>query len=138
MNHSDKIKVDMCAAETILDLDNIIFDFEKIITKPVQKYVHIITTDYYRHSYPIREEFKFNIESKEDAYRIIKEFIISKENSPELIFQTGFCEKFKCVKWLESDTCCKHRIASFNYNNEECYTRIIGYSDLTYEIQITL
>jgi hypothetical protein len=71
-----------------------------------------------------------------DAYRIIKDFIVNKEKSPELVFQVGFCENPYCVKWLEEDTCCKHRIASFKY--EEDYTYIEGYSDTTYRIKIVL
>lgn len=113
---------------------SVCFDFEKIINKPARKYVHILVTDYYTHSYPMCTEHTFDIENKEDAYHIIKKFIMDKEKSSELIFRTGFCERHECVAWLLSDTCCRHRIASFNYEGE--YTCITGYSDVVYKIQI--
>lgn len=82
------------------------------------------------------DEHTFDIENEEDAHRIIKEFIVNKEKSPELIFQVGYCENPRCVKWLEEDTCCKHRIASFKHETD--YTYIEGYSDTTYRIKIIL
>ena len=81
-------------------------------------------------------EYKFDIENEEDAHRIIKEFIVKKEKSPELVFQVGFCENPRCVKWLDVETGCKHRLASFKYETD--YTHIEGYSDTTYKIQIVL
>ena len=74
--------------------------------------------------------------NEEDGHRIIKEFIVNREKSPELVFQVGFCENPRCVKWLEKDTCCKHRIASFKHETD--YTYIEGYSDTTYRIKIIL
>ena len=118
--------------ELIPNLDNIIFDFKKIITKPARKYVEITIIELYKYD----DEHTFDIENEADAYRIIKDFIVNKEKSPELVFQVGFCENPYCVKWLEEDTCCKHRIASFKY--EEDYTYIEGYSDTTYRIKIVL
>ena len=87
------------------------------------------------------DEHTFDIENEADAHRIIKEFIVSKENSPELIFQVGCCENPSCIKWcrgneLPADACCKHRLASFKYETD--YTYIEGYSDTTYKIQIVL
>jgi hypothetical protein len=122
--------------ELIPNLDNIIFDFKKIITKPARKYVEITIIDLYKYAYPMYDEHTFDIMNEADAYRIIKDFIVNKEKSPELVFQVGFCENTYCVKWLEEDTCCKHRIASFKY--EEDYTYIEGYSDTTYRIKIVL
>jgi hypothetical protein len=115
---------------------NMIFDFKKIITKPARKYVEITIVDLYTYAYPMYDKHTFDIENEADAYRIIKEFIVKKEKSPELVFQVGFCENPRCVKWLEVDTCCKHRIASFNYDDD--YTHIVGYSDILYKIQIIL
>jgi len=122
--------------ELIPNLDNIIFDFKKIITKPARKYVEITIIDLYKYAYPMYDEHTFDIMNEADAYRIIKDFIVNKEKSPELVFQVGFCENPYCVKWLEEDTCCKHRIASFKY--DEDYTYIEGYSETTYRIKIVL
>ena len=89
--------------------------------------------------YKYDDEHTFDIMNEEDAYRIIKDFIVNKEKSPELVFQVGFCKNPHCVKWLEEDTCCKHRIASFNYDAYDAdYTYITGYSDITYKIKIIL
>ena len=115
---------------------NMIFDFKKTNTKPARKYVEITITDLYSYASPVCDEYTFDIENEADAYRIIKEFIVNKEKSPELVFQVGFCKNPRCVKWLEVDTCCKHRIASFNYDDD--YTHIVGYSDTIYRIQIIL
>ena len=125
-------------AESIHNPDNIIFDFKKIITKPVRKYVEINIVDLYNYASPMYDEYTFDIMNEEDAHRIIKEFIVNKEKSPELIFQVGFCENPICIKWCYDlpDSCCKHRIASFKY--EEDYTYIEGYSDTTYRIKIIL
>jgi len=120
----------------IPNLDNIIFDFKKIITKPARKYVEITIIDLYKYAYPMYDEHTFDIMNEADAYRIIKDFIVNKEKSPELVFQVGFCKNPRCVKWLEEDTCCKHRIASFKY--DEDYTYIEGYSETTYRIKIIL
>jgi hypothetical protein len=122
--------------ESIPNPDNIIFDFKTIITKPSRKYVEITITDLYSYAYPTYDEHTFDIENEADAHRIIKEFIVKKEKSPELVFQVGFCENPRCVKWLESDDCCKHRLAGFDYDDD--YTYIIGYSDTTYRIKIVL
>ena len=124
--------------ESIPNPDNIIFDFKKIITKPARKYVEITIVDLYKYEYPMYDEHTFDIMNEEDAHRIIKEFIVNKEKSPELIFQVGFCENPRCIEWCYDlpDTCCKHRIASFKY--EEDYTYIEGYSDTTYRIKIIL
>ena len=122
------------SANTVLG--GIIFDFKKIITKPARKYVRICVIDRYTYSSPMYDEDTFDIENESDAHRIIKEFIVNKENSPELVFQVGFCENPRCVKWLDAETCCKHRIASFNYDTD--YTYITGYSDITYKLQIVL
>ena len=77
-------------AETIEQLSpgNIIFDFKKMITKPALKYVAIIIVKLYKYD----DEYRFDIENKKDAYPIIKDFIVNKENSTELVFQVGFCE----------------------------------------------
>ena len=61
--------------------ENIIFDFKKIITKPARKYVEITIIDLYKYTSPMYDD-----ENEEDAHRIIKEFIINKEKSPELVF----------------------------------------------------
>ena len=120
-------------AESIPNPDNIIFDFNKInITFP-RKYVHIII---------IKDdvnEYKFDIENEADAYRIIKDFIVNKEKSPELVFQVGYCENPRCVKGYYNlpDVCCKHRIASFKYEESD-YTYIEGYSETIYRIKIIL
>ena len=118
--------------ESIPNPDNIIFDFKKIITKPARKYVEITIVELYKYD----DEHTFDIENEIDAYRIIKEFIVKKEKSPELVFQVGFCENPRCVKWLESDDCCKHRLAGFDYDDD--YTYIIGYSETIYRIKIIL
>jgi len=115
--------------ESIPNPDNIIFDFKKIITKPARKYVEITIVEY-------GDEHTFDIENEGDAHRVIKEFIVKKEKSPELVFQVGFCENPRCVKWLESDDCCKHRLAGFDYDDD--YTYIIGYSETIYRIKIIL
>ena len=124
-------------AETIeqLNPDNIIFDFKKIITKPVRQYVAIIIVKLYKYD----DEYRFDIENKKDAYPIIKDFIVNKENSTELVFQVGFCEKPLCVKGCYNlpDFCCTHRIASFKYEEND-YTYIEGYSDTIYRIKIIL
>ena len=122
--------------EEINTSENIIFDFMKITTKPARKYVRIFIIDKYTYSSPTYDEHTFDIMNEEDAHRIIKEFIVNKEKSPELVFRVGFCKNPHCVKWLEEDTCCRHRIASFNYDDD--YTYITGYSDITYKIQIVL
>jgi hypothetical protein len=116
--------------------DNIIFDFNKIITKPARKYVEITIVELYKYDDEHTDKHTFDIENEADAHRIIKEFIVNKEKSPELVFQCGFCENPHCVKWLDAETCCKHRIASFNYDAD--YTYIVGYSDISYKIQIIL
>ena len=118
--------------ESIPNPDNIIFDFKKIITKPARKYVEITIVELYKYD----DEHTFDIENEADAYRIIKDFIVNKEKSPELVFQVGFCENPRCVKWLESDDCCKHRLAGFDYDDD--YTYIIGYSETIYRIKIIL
>ena len=114
------------------------FDFKKMATTPARKYVEITVIDLYTYMFPKYEEYTFDIENEADAHRIIKEFIVNKEKSPELVFQVGFCENPRCLKWCNDlpDTCCKHRIASFEY--EEDYTYIVGYSDTTYRIKIIL
>ena len=112
------------------------FDFKKITIKPARKYVKITVSDLYTYDHPVYNKYEFDIENEADAHRIIKEFIVNKENSPELVFEVGFCENPRCVKWLDAETCCKHRIASFNYDTD--YTYITGYSDITYKIQIVL
>ena len=124
--------------ELIPNPDNIIFDFKKIITKPARKYVEITIIDLYNYSSPMYDEHTFDIINEEDAHRIIKDFIINKEKSPELVFQVGFCENPYCVKRCYDlpDIYCKHWIASFKY--EEDYTYIEGYSDTTYRIKIIL
>ena len=73
-------------AESIPNPENIIFDFKKIITKPARKYVEITIIDLYKYTSPMYDEHMFDIENEEDAHRIIKEFIINKEKSPELVF----------------------------------------------------
>ena len=131
------LKIDICVpaddverpVESIPNPDNIIFDFKKIITKPARKYVEITIVEY-------DDEHTFDIENEGDAHRVIKEFIVKKEKSPELVFQVGFCENPRCVKWLESDDCCKHRLAGFDYDDD--YTYIIGYSETIYRIKIIL
>lgn len=111
------------------------FAFEKIITEPARKYVQITIEDWYSYITPVFDEYTFDIENKENAYRIIKDFIVNKENSPELVFEVGYCQH--CVKWLDvPDACCKHRLASFKYDAD--YTLITGYSDRTYKIKIIL
>ena len=115
---------------------NTTFDFKKITIKPARKYVEITITDLYTYASPVCDEYTFDIENEADAHRIIKEFIVNKEKSPELVFQVGFCEKHRCVEWLGSYTCCKHRIASFKYDAD--YTYIGGYSDAEYKIKIVL
>ena len=122
--------------ESIPNPDNIRFDFITIVTKPARKYVQIFIIDKYTYSCPTYDEHTFDIENEIDAYRIIKEFIVKKEKSPELVFQVGFCENPRCVKWLESDDCCKHRLAGFDYDDD--YTYIIGYSETIYRIKIIL
>ena len=112
------------------------FDFMKITIKPARKYVRICVIDRYTYSSPTYDEHTFDIENEADAQRTIKEFIVNKENSPELVFEVGFCENPRCVKLLEAENCCKHRIDSFNYDTD--YTYITGYSDITYKIQIVL
>ena len=133
------LKINICVpaddverpVESIPNPDNIIFDFKKIITKPARKYVEITIVEY-------DDEHTFDIENEADAYRIIKDFIVNKEKSPELVFQVGYCENPRCVKGYYNlpDVCCKHRIASFNYETD--YTYIEGYSDTTYRIKIIL
>jgi len=118
--------------ESIPNPDNIIFDFKKIITKPARKYVEITIVELYKYD----DEHTFDIENEGDAHRVIKDFIVNKEKSPELVFQVGFCENPRCVKWLESDDCCKHRLARFDYDDD--YTYIIGYSETIYRIKIIL
>ena len=121
--------------ESIPNPDNIIFDFKKIITKPARKYVEITIVD--EHKYD--DEHTFDIENEADAYRIIKDFIVNKEKSPELVFQVGYCEKPHCVKGTYRCiyACCKHRIASFKYEESD-YTYIEGYSETIYRIKIIL
>ena len=138
------LKIDICVpaddverpVELIPNPDNIMFDFITIVIKPARKYVRIIIENIHKYGHPTYDEHTFDIENEEDAHRIIKAFIVKKEKSPELVFGVGFCKNPRCVKWLESETCCKHRIASFNY--DEDYTYIIGYSDTIYKIQIIL
>ncbi len=115
--------------------DNIIFDFKKIITKPARKYVEITIVELYKYD----DEHTFDIENEADAYRIIKDFIVNKEKSPELVFQVGYCEKPHCVKGTYRCiyACCKHRIASFKYEESD-YTYIEGYSETIYRIKIIL
>jgi hypothetical protein len=98
--------------------------------------VRIIIENIHKYGHPTYDEHTFDIENEIDAYRIIKEFIVKKEKSPELVFQVGFCENPRCVKWLESDDCCKHRLAGFDYDDD--YTYIIGYSETIYRIKIIL
>ena len=43
-------------AESIHNPDNIIFDFKKIITKPVRKYVEINIVDLYKYASPMYDE----------------------------------------------------------------------------------
>ena len=119
--------------------NNIIFDFKKIITKPARKYVEITIVELYKYDDENTDEHTFDIENETDAYRIIKDFIVNKEKSPELVFQVGYCEKPLCVKGYYNlpDVCCKHRIASFNYEESD-YTYIEGYSDTIYRIKIIL
>ena len=122
-------------AESIPNPDNIIFDFNKInITFP-RKYVHIII---------IKDdvnEYKFDIENKTDAHHIIKDFIINKEECPELVFQVGVCENPSCVElcnpnhYCAPDTC-PHRLVSFEYHVE--YTYIEVYGGTLYKIKIVL
>ena len=124
--------------ESIPNPDNIIFDFKKIITKPARKYVEITIVEYDdEHKYD--DEHTFDIENEADAYRIIKDFIVNKEKSPELVFQVGYCEKPHCVKgnYRCIYACCKHRIASFKYEESD-YTYIEGYSETIYRIKIIL
>jgi len=138
--------------ESIPNPDNIIFDFKKIITKPARKYVEITIVELYKyidentdqHTFEkyIDEnthQHTFDIENEADAYRIIKDFIVNKEKSPELVFQVGYCEKPHCVKGYYNlpDACCKHRIASFKYEESD-YTYIEGYSETIYRIKIIL
>ena len=124
--------------ESIPNPDNIIFDFKKIITKPARKYVEITIVELYKYDDENTDEHTFDIMNEADAHRIIKEFIVNKEKSPELIFQLGFCENPRCLMWRDElpDDCCKHRIASFNYDAD--YTYITGYSGITYNIKIIL
>jgi hypothetical protein len=119
--------------ESIPNPDNIMFDFITIVTKPALKYVRIIIENIHKYGHPTYDEQTFDIENEIDAYRIIKEFIANKENSSELVFGVGVCKIPNCKKF---DTCCKHRIAGFDYDDD--YTYIIGYSKTTYKIQIVL
>jgi len=114
--------------------DNIIFDFITIVTKPARKYVRIIIENIHKYGHPTYDEHTFDIENEADAHRIIKEFIVKKEKSPELMFEVGVCKIPNCKRFF--DTCCKHRIAGFDYDDD--YTYIIGYSKTTYKIQIVL
>jgi hypothetical protein len=123
--------------ESIPNPDNIIFDifdFKKIITKPARKYVEITIVELYKYD----DKHTFDIENEADAHRVIKDFIVNKEKSPELVFQVGYCENPRCVKGYYNlpDVCCKHRIASFKYETD--YTYIEGYSDTIYRIKIIL
>ncbi len=119
--------------------NNIIFDFKKIITKPARKYVEITIVELYKYDDENTDEHTFDIENEADAYRIIKDFIVNKEKSPELVFQVGFCEKPHCFKGCYNlpDACCKHRLASFKYEESD-YTYIEGYSETIYRIKIIL
>ena len=87
--------------ESIPNPDNIIFDFKKIITKPARKYVEITIVDLYKYGHPTYDEHTFDIENEADAYRIIKDFIVNKEKSPELVFQVGCCENHHCITPLD-------------------------------------
>ena len=120
--------------ELIPNPDNIMFDFITIVTKPARKYVWIIIENIHKYGHPTYDEHTFDIENEIDACRIIKEFIANKENSSELVFGVGVCKIPNCKRLF--DTCCKHRIAGFDYDDD--YTYIIGYSETTYKIQIVL
>jgi hypothetical protein len=52
--------------ELIPNLDNIIFDFKKIITKPARKYVEINIVDLYNYASPMYDEHTFDIENEAD------------------------------------------------------------------------
>ena len=68
-------------AESIHNPDNIIFDFKKIITKPVRKYVEINIVDLYNHvpsacapnryASPMYDEHTFDIMNEEDAQLLL-------------------------------------------------------------------
>ena len=120
--------------ELIPNPDNIMFDFITIVTKPARKYMWIIIENIHKYGHPTYDEHTFDIENEIDACRIIKEFIANKENSSELVFGVGVCKIPNCKRLF--DTCCKHRIAGFDYDDD--YTYIIGYSETTYKIQIVL
>ena len=109
------------------------FDFKKMSTTPARKYLEITVIDTY-----MCPEYTFDIENEADAHRIIKEFICKNEKSPDLVFQLGFCENPRCLKWRDElpDNCCKHRLASFKYDAD--YTYIEGYCEVTYKIKIVL
>ena len=100
--------------------------------------MEITVVELYKYDDENTDEHTFDIENEADAYRIIKEFIVNKEKSPELVFQVGFCEKPHCVKGYYNlpDTCCKHRLVSFKHETD--YTYIEGYSDTIYRIKIIL
>jgi hypothetical protein len=55
--------------------------------------VRIIIENIHKYGHPTYDEHTFDIENEEDAHRIIKEFIVKKEKSPELVFGVGFCKK---------------------------------------------
>ena len=120
--------------ELIPNPDNIMFDFITIVTKPARKYVRIIIENIHKYGHPTYDEHAFDIENEIGACRIIKEFIANKENSSDLVFGVGVCKIPNCKRLF--DTCCKHRIAGFDYDDD--YTYIIGYSETTYKIQIVL
>ena len=115
-----------------------IFDFKKLATTPAQKYLEITVIDLYTYMFPKYEEYTFDIENEADAHRKIKEFISKNEQSPDLVFQLGFCENPRCLKWRDElqDSCCKHRIDSFKYDAD--YTYIEGYYEVKYKIKIVL
>jgi hypothetical protein len=115
---------------------DIIFDFNKINITPVEKYVEIIVGKDGN-----LDEYKFDIMNEEDAYRIIKDFIINQEECPELFFKVGFCENPSCIDscnpnhYCATDTC-PHRLVSFEYQDE--YTYIELYGGTLYKIRIVL
>ena len=124
--------------------DNIILDFKKIPIRPVcdgKKNVNITVTEnlyqYSIYTHP-HVEHEFVIENEEDAHRIIKEFIINNEKSPELVFEVGYCKNPTTCNTIENYkyNCCKHRLRQFDYGPYGMCIK--GYSKTRYKITIVL
>jgi len=114
--------------------NNTIFDFKKIKIISPRKYVEIITDNGMG---SLKDEI--DIENKEDAYNKIRDFIMEKEYTNEIIFEVGICKNLKCIEECNQNNYCApktcgHRIAEFAYCDE--FTYIKGSLGTIYKIKI--